>query len=280
MRSAFLVSLLAAATLAAPRSALADPGNATNGTSTIPPPPHVAGPPPQATHTASGLAHLLLRPGTATRHPGPTDRVTVHYTGWMTDGQMFDSSRTRGQSATFGLDRVIAGWTEGLQLMVEGEQRRFWIPATLAYQGRPGAPQGMLVFDVELISIEATPSPPPTPPDVAAPPADAHRTASGLASRVLRPGTGVAHPTAASRVRVHYTGWSTDGQMFDSSVTRGHPAMFSLTAVIAGWTEGVQLMVVGERRRLWVPASLAYLGRPGPQGMLVFDVELIEIMAP
>jgi FKBP-type peptidyl-prolyl cis-trans isomerase len=81
--------------------------------------------------------------------------VTVHYSGWTTDGQMFDSSVSRGQPATFGLSQVIAGWTEGVQLMVEGETRRFWIPGKLAYGDNPrsGAPAGTLVFDVELIKI-------------------------------------------------------------------------------------------------------------------------------
>jgi len=86
--------------------------------------------------------------------PGPRDEVTVHYTGWRAEnGEMFDSSRTRGSPATFPLDGVIPGWTEGLQLMVVGEQRRLWIPGNLAYDGRPGRPQGMLVFDVELLAI-------------------------------------------------------------------------------------------------------------------------------
>ena len=76
----------------------------------------------------------------------------MHYTGWTTDGKMFDSSVKRGQPATFGLDEVIAGWTEGVQLMVEGEKTRFWIPQRLAYEGKPGMPAGMLVFDIELIS--------------------------------------------------------------------------------------------------------------------------------
>jgi FKBP-type peptidyl-prolyl cis-trans isomerase len=116
------------------------------------------------------------------------------------------------------------------------------------------------------------------PVDVAAPPADAQTTASGLASRVLRAGTGTVHPTAQSRVTVHYTGWTTDGKMFDSSVERGESATFPLDGVIPGWTEGVQLMVVGERRRLWIPEALAYQGKEGPpKGMLVFDVELLAI---
>jgi FKBP-type peptidyl-prolyl cis-trans isomerase len=115
------------------------------------------------------------------------------------------------------------------------------------------------------------------PPDVAAPPADAVRTPSGLASKVLTPGTGTRHPRPNSQVRVHYTGWTTDGKMFDSSVARGEPISFSLDGVIPGWTEGVQMMVEGEKRRFWIPAKLAYEGRDGPQGMLVFDVELIRI---
>ena len=77
----------------------------------------------------------------------------MHYTGWTTDGKMFDSSVARGEPATFSLDGVIPGWTEGVQMMVEGEKRRFWIPARLAYEGVPGRPQGLLVFDIELIRI-------------------------------------------------------------------------------------------------------------------------------
>ncbi|MCA9605445.1 MAG: FKBP-type peptidyl-prolyl cis-trans isomerase, partial [Myxococcales bacterium] len=76
------------------------------------------------------------------------------YTGWTTDGRMFDSSRRRGEPATFGLNQVIPGWGEGVQLMVVGEQRRLWIPQELAYNGRPGMPAGMLVFDIELLAIE------------------------------------------------------------------------------------------------------------------------------
>ena len=80
--------------------------------------------------------------------------MTVHYSGWTTDGKMFDSSVTRGETISFPLNRVIPGWTEGLQLMVTGEKRRMWIPEALAYKGASGAPQGMLVFDVELISFK------------------------------------------------------------------------------------------------------------------------------
>ena len=104
--------------------------------------------------TASGLAYEVLQSGHGTQHPGPESSVTVHYTGWRTDGVVFDSSVSRGQPATFPLNRVISGWTEGVQLMVVGEKTRFFIPENLAYKGRAGAPAGMLIFDVELLAIE------------------------------------------------------------------------------------------------------------------------------
>jgi FKBP-type peptidyl-prolyl cis-trans isomerase len=249
---------------------------------TLPPPPDVAAAPADATTTASGLAFKVLEPGTGTDHPSPADKVKVHYTGWTKNGQMFDSSVLRGEPITLALTQVIPGWTEGLGLMVVGEKRRLWIPAAMAYGAhpRPGAPPGDLVFDVELLDIVHTPPPPPVPADVKAPPANAKKTASGLAYRVLTPGTGTAHPTPASNVVAHYSGWTTDGKMFDSSVVRGEPVHFNLGAVIKGWAEGVQLMTKGEKARFWIPGPLAYgdvPSRPGaPAGMLVFDIELID----
>ena len=124
-----------------------------NEQGSIPAPNDVAAPPTDAEVTPSGLATKVIQAGNGTEHPGPTSQVTVHYTGWTTDGKMFDSSIVRDQASTFTLNRVIRGWTEGLQLMVEGEKRRLWIPENLAYGGRPGSPQGMLVFDVELIRM-------------------------------------------------------------------------------------------------------------------------------
>jgi peptidylprolyl isomerase len=240
----------------------------------IPAPPDVAAVPADATKTASGLASRVLKPGSGSGRPSKTDMVKVHYTGWTTDGRMFDSSVARGEAAEFPLDRVIAGWTEGVQMMVPGESRRFWIPESLAYQGRRD-PKGMLVFDVELIAF--TPSPTQAPPDVKAAPADAKKTASGLAYKVIKPGTGKVHPRSTNQVTVHYSGWTTDGKLFDSSVLRGQPATFPLNGVIAGWTEGVQLMVEGEKTRFWIPEKLAYQGKSAPYGLLVFDVELIGI---
>jgi peptidylprolyl isomerase len=248
----------------------------------LPAPPDVAAPPADAVKTASGLASKVLTPGTGKDHPGPADKVKVDYTGWTKGGQMFDSSVTRGQPITFPLNGVIPGWTEGVALMVVGEKRRLWIPAALAYGDHPrgGQPAGDLVFDVELLDITVAPKPPAVPEDVKAAPATAKKTASGLQYRPLTPAVGTAHPTATSSVTVNYSGWTPDGKMFDSSITRGQPASFSLGGVIKGWTEGVQLMTKGQKMRFWIPGALAYgdkPARPGaPAGPLVFDIELID----
>jgi len=248
----------------------------------LPAPADVAAPPADAEKTVTGLMSKVIKTSTvpSAEQPEEQDTVRVHYTGWTTDGKMFDSSVTRGQPAMFPLRNVIPGWTEGLQLMKTGEKRRFWIPEDLAYKGRPGAPAGMLVFEVELLDIARGPKPVPAPADVAAPPADAQKTTSGIHSKVITPGTGKKKPNPEDTVKVHYTGWTTNGKMFDTSITRGEPVEFPLNRVIPGWTEGVGLMVVGEKRRLWIPEELAYKGKPGaPQGMLVFDVELLDVKA-
>jgi len=238
-------------------------------------PADVAAPPADAVKTSTGLVTKVLSPGTGAAHPQAIDRVVVNYTGWTADGKVFDSTVVRGRPSTFGLNRVLPGWTEGVQLMVTGEKRRFWVPEKLAFNGAAGRPAGTLCFDIELVEILPGPR---TPPDVAAAPADAEVTKSGLASKVIKPGSGTDHPKKSSTVTVNYSGWTTDGQMFDSSVVSGKPATFPLDQVIAGWTEGVQLMVPGETRRFWIPEKLAYKGQDGrPKGMLVFDVELVSI---
>ena len=240
--------------------------------SAIPAPSDVAAPPADAVKTTSGLATKIIKPGNGKDHPLKEDVVKIDYTGWTTDGKMFDSSVAKGKPAMFPVNRVIAGFSEGLQLMVPGETRRLWIPEALAYKGQAGRPAGMLVFEVTLFGM-----PTRAPADVKAPPADAKKTASGLAYKVLEKGTGARHPAATNQVTVHYTGWTTDGKMFDSSIVKGDPITFPLNGVIGGWTEGVQLMVEGEKARFWIPQNLAYKGESPPYGMLVFDIELIKI---
>ena len=244
--------------------------------------------PPESAETSdSGLASIVLEEGEGGNRPGPADIVAAHFSGWLSDGSLLESTVLNGKPAQFKLDQVtIKGWVEGLQLMTKGEKRRFWIPESLAFgdHSSAGAPKGDLIFDFELLDFKSMPKPVepvPAPDDVSGVPEDAETTDSGLASRVLSQGTGRVHPEAADEVLVHYTGWTTDGKMFDSSVARGEPVSFPLNGVIKGWTEGVQLMVEGEKRRFCIPGKLAYgetPGRPGtPSGTLVFDVELLKI---
>jgi len=241
-------------------------------------PPDVKAPPPGAKRTASGLAFKVLRRASGKQKPTLDDTVDVRYTGWTTDGRMFDSSLVRGQPAHFPVRGVIRGWTEGLQLMLVGEKRRFWIPPALAYGDSPGGrtPAGTLVFDIELLGVTAL----KVPEDVAAPPRGTKETMSGISYRVLKKGQGKAHPEPDNIVEIAYSGWTPAGRMFDSSVARGQPAVFLLNKVIPGWTESLQLMVVGEKARFWIPGSLAYDNSAvtgAPRGSLVFDIELLSI---
>jgi peptidylprolyl isomerase len=246
-------------------------------------PPDVAEAPPQAAKAPSGLAWKVLSKGKGTTHPGPHDKVILNFTGWTPEGEIIASSIPDGEPRSFLMDDLIKGLSEGLRLMGRGEKRRMWIPAALATSGQPKrrGPAGPSVFDVELVDFVRMPDPIPVPDDVAAPPADAKRTPSGLVYRFLERGRGKDHPKATSTVEVHYSGWTPDGILFDSSVSRGKPASFPLNGVIKGWTEGVQLMVVGDKARFWIPSALAYgdtPSRPGaPTGPLVFDIELLSI---
>ncbi len=248
-------------------------------------PPDVSGPPDGAKRSASGLAWKVLEKGKGRRRPGKFDTVTIEYTGWTTDGVMFDGSARHGGELEVPLNRVIPGFAEGLRLMAPGEKRRLWIPGKLAYgeagAGEPPAPSqplGMLVFDVKLIDFEEAPEPPAAPKDVGAIPADAERSESGLAWRVLEQGVGTDHPIDTSVVEMRYTMWTADGEVVDSSVLRGRPDTIGISRLVPGWTEAMKLMVEGERRLLWIPEELAYAGAPHrPSGMMVVDVELIQI---
>ena len=229
-----------------------------------------------------GLATYVLRGAEEGRSPVRQDEVLVRFVGWTADGRVFDRAR---EPRKLRMETVVEGWRRALEMMRPGEQRRVWIPEELGYgtatqDEDPSRPVGDLVVDLELVSIVEPPGAPSVPPNLRRPPPTATTTASGLTFVVLSKGHGTRHPTRANRVEVHYTGWDMTGRMFDSSVTRGRAATFPLTAVIKGWTEGLQLMVVGDRFRFWMPGHLAYGNQPRagrPTGTLVFDVELLAI---
>jgi peptidylprolyl isomerase len=248
-------------------------------------PSDVAAPPKDAKRTKSGLAFKVLKKGKGKSHPGKFDTVTLRYTGWTPDGRMFDSSESHGQVLVVPLNHTIYGFAEGAKLMVAGEKRRLWIPAKLAYgeegadvERAPRQPLGDLVFDVELVSFKKAPEPPAAPKDVGEIPADATRSESGLAWRVLEPGVGSDHPLDTSVVEIVYTVWTADGEVVESSTLRGSPDTVGIKRLVQGWTEGMMRMVEGERRLFWIPENLAYQGQSHrPAGMLVVDVTLVQI---
>lgn len=203
------------------------------------------------------------------------DYVRIRYTIWASPGgKVVDWIAEPGTVVT-PLHRMFDGLRLVLQQMQPGERRRVWIPESLGAAGRVPA-GGHLVVDIDLVDVIR---PPAAPRDVAAPPADATVTKSGLAYKVLQPGTGTKHPKRSNTVRVHYSGWTTEGKMFDSSITKGEPSELSLEEVIAGWREGLALMTEGEKARFWIPSELAYNhALSKPQGMLVFDIELLKIV--
>jgi FKBP-type peptidyl-prolyl cis-trans isomerase len=237
------------------------------------PPPDLKAPPADAQTSADGLVSRQLVLGVPGEHPGSGDSIHVRYAVWKaSDGSVVDF--TRGEAATFvDTAKLLPGMREMFELMTPGEKRRAWIAPSL---GAGKIKEGeTFVVDGELVDIV---HPPATPVDVVAPPGDAVKMPSGLAYKILNPGNGTAHPGRNDKVLVHYSGWTTDGRMFDSSVTRGEPVEFGLGEVIPGWTQGLQLMTAGEKVRLWIPEKLAYKGQAGkPAGMLVFDVELLRI---
>lgn len=247
-------------------------------------PDDVGKPPANAAKLKSGLAYAVVKPGTGKDKARTFDTVTFNYSAWDADGRMFDSTEMRKRPATVPPYRQNEVMEEILTSMTAGERRRFWIPSekmTSAGKPLPGMPAGILTYEIEMITIAKGNEPPPVPKDVKAPPADAQKTAKGVFYKVLKQGAGGPKPGPTSKVKVTYTGWTTEGRMFDSSVVKGEVADFALDGVISGWTDGLQLMSAGDRYRFWIPDELAYKGAAGrPQGMLVFDIELLDTKAP
>jgi peptidylprolyl isomerase len=246
----------------------------------VPPPPDVAQPPADAIRSNDPanphrfIFSKVLTAGTAAAHPAPDDLVTVHYTAWTTDGTTIDDSRSRGTPAHWTLRDVMDGLAWGLQLMVVGEKRRLWIPGAMAHEWATD----MLVYDVELLAAAPQPDR-PTAGELGTPPADATRTADGIAFKVLRAGHGAEHPRPTSTVTINYVGWTTRGtEIFDDSLARQAPLTVALDTVIPGLSWAIQRMVVGERTRFWIPPPLAY--PPPLRAQLLVDVELVDIQKP
>ncbi|MEM6947467.1 MAG: FKBP-type peptidyl-prolyl cis-trans isomerase [Pseudomonadota bacterium] len=249
--------------------------------------------------TDSGLEYIIVSKGDeGGLSPVARDTVEVHYEGRLArNGEMFDSSFQRGQRASFPLNGVISGWTEGLQYLSEGDDAVFYIPADLAYgdSPRPGGviqPGDDLIFRVSLNKV--FPAPPPKEVDSAAweayTPWDSGRegvqkTGSGLEYVVLESVDDGPSPAPEDRVVVFYEGrLDATGEVFDSAYARGEPAIFPAGRLIPGWVEALSLMKRGERWLIHIPSDLAYgeNGTPGgpipPSADLNFEVELMDVL--
>ncbi|TVR43365.1 MAG: hypothetical protein EA394_01245 [Bacteroidia bacterium] len=236
------------------------------------------------TESPSGVRYAVVEPGNGI----PLERemrITLHYTGYIDDASqtMFDSSRGRDEPFEFILGRrmVLPGWEEVLPELNVGDQAKLWIPYTMAYgeRGRgPIPPQTDLVFDIEILDGEMLPSPTAFPVEGK----DTIMTRSGLRYIIVDEGAGDP-PMLGQVLEVHYSGYLSDGTLFDSSVQRSEPIRFVLGAgqVLTGWDEAFIYLSQGSRARLIIPPHLAYGNRgsgPIPPGeTLIFDVELVEI---
>ncbi|MEM6535199.1 MAG: FKBP-type peptidyl-prolyl cis-trans isomerase [Pseudomonadota bacterium] len=255
--------------------------------------------------TPSGLQYRVLKRSTEDgESPTAQDTVVAMYEGRLNDGTLFDGTYepgpdgmyTGGRTATFPLGRVIPGWTEGLQLMSEGDEFVFYVPSALGYgdNPRPGGPikpGDDLIFRVGLREVKRGPQ--PRPIDEAAwatyTPWDSEadgivKTESGLEYIVLESGdeAGVS-PIESDQVVVFYEGrFSDTGEVFDSAFKRGEPELFPANGVIPGWVEALSLMKPGDRWLVHIPSDLAYgatgYGAIPPNADLDFEVELMDIV--
>ncbi|MFW6184130.1 MAG: FKBP-type peptidyl-prolyl cis-trans isomerase [Chloroflexota bacterium] len=247
------------------------------------------GPPPDFadldyTTTDSGLQMAVTEEGSG-EQPEEGDVVSVHYTGQLGDGTVFDSSRDRGEPFTFPLGRgqVIPGWDEGLSLMREGSTANLIVPPELGYGAEgsgPIPPDATLYFEVELVEVaEGGPSEPTTIDED-----EFEETDSGLQYAVLEEGDGET-PEDGQPVRLHFTAWLDDGTRIDSSYDRGEPITFPLGSeqVFPGWNEAVSMMEVGDQWQVIIPPELG-VGEAGagevipPDATLVMEMELVEVL--
>ncbi len=216
--------------------------------------------PPDLTKPPLGNTRVVEK-GSGTNHPTENDFVKLQYVLWHYDGQLVDDYSNK--FLIVDVAQMSPEWKRDVMKMVAGEERMTWIP------------EQQTVIDTRILQVISKPE---TPADVAAPPSNAITTPTGLAYRILRQGPGQVHPKPGDHVLVHYSGWTADGKLFDSSVVRGDAMSLPVSGGIPGWTEAIQLLTSGTKARFWMPEKLAYGGMPDkPQGMLVFDIEVYTV---
>lgn len=247
------------------------------------PPSPLDAPPADAVEFAPGMHYRVLSPAPGEKVYPKADYVEFSANAWSADGETRINASQSGK--ILGSMPLLAEAQPSMVQMIRntpvGETRRWWVDAERMKPGYPGMPELMHVLD---LTVHAEKDPSRAPADVAGPPEDAIRTASGLAYKVLERGNRApGSPAPDHLVQVHYTGWTTAGQVFDSSLYRDRPATFPLSRLIEGWREGLMLMQRGDSFRFWIPGELAYDNMEGadkPKGMLVFDVTLLSFGPP
>ncbi len=236
--------------------------------------------------TASGLKYIIVKENKGGEKAEAGTIVEFHYSGYLSDGKLFDSSveREKPLSVKAGQQPLLPGWDEGILLMRAGEKFKLIIPPALALgeKGHPPIipPNAELTMDIEVLSVKKIVAPPLF--DIKG--LEQKSTASGLKYYEVKRSGSAVRAAAGKNVKVHYSGYLADGKMFDSSVERGEPIEFPLGQgqVIPGWEEGIALMNVGDKFRLVIPYFLAYgeTGRPPiipEKAELTFDVELVGV---
>jgi peptidylprolyl isomerase len=237
---------------------------------------------------APGVKYREIKEGEGEPCP-PGAEVTIKYSGWLTDGTEFDSSK---KGATFSLGNLIKGWQAGIPGMKPGGIRKLVISPDMGYGAKASGKipaNSVLIFEVELLSVKQKPQLLMKPDaktlmDGTSPAADDPGLkpvgSEGLMIRDEKEGTGPAVTPGAS-VEVFYTGWLTNGTVFDSAAQRGESISFSLDGVVAGWSQGIPGMKVGGVRKLVVPAALGYgakgKGSVPPNATMIFEVQLVAI---
>jgi len=232
--------------------------------------------------TASGLKYCVLKEAAGGARPKENDTVRVHYTGWLVDGKVFDSSRARGQPAQFAVGGVIEGWREGLRLMTVGSRFKFTIPPELGY-GPYGSPPDIpggatLIFDVELLEILS-------PPEFRnGNPEKQKTTASGLKWEPIVEGEGNG-PGKGDGCELKFALWNATGKLIDCSEVSGFRFQGSPAGLPLGiLREAATLMKPGARYRFEAPHALAFGARPvspdlPPFSPTVWELEMVRVIA-
>lgn len=228
----------------------------------------------------SGIKYLVTEKGDGAQ-ASIKDKVRVHYRLLLEDSTLIESSYDRSEPVSFqlGQAQVIKGWDIGIELLQEGDKATLIIPPDLGYGDKPMGDipaNSTLVFHVELIEVLPAPDPYVVPEGV-----EISEVSSGLRYAVIEGGEG-KQLQPGMKVKVHYSGYFENMEVFDSSYERGYPFEFTLGRgmVIRGWEEGIARLRVGDKARLWIPWDLAY-GQQGrgpipPESNLIFDIEVLD----